>query len=465
MNILRANLKHLYQCRSLWLWYFLLLCQIPLIARPFWSSENEKFVGYLVISSFWALVTISLVKEILNKPFSFCLPGHHKIPRRFIFWIGGVINMVFGLVFLAHTELEFPYVLLVICAGGFMGMLFYLLVVLFIFPVRNNVALIGFLPLVIFLGVFFELYKPLEAMIIYSPVRIIIVGLLICWLTWRWLGQEGLARRYCGQMVIGITDVWNAEKERRYRQARAVEESAKKNLAFADRLNRFFMARMTGSGFLTRSRYIWGNLYVVIGRAIFSSLGLGQWLVIALLFMLMGYFPGREDLSMANILFIMPVFGAVSMNLLPYSAILLPAGRNEKYYASLVSGFTVTLLTMLAIAVIAFISILLEPVLPDIALKGRTFGYHAMNVKYCFVTLSLMPISFAIATLIRRRQFLKMVLSIMLMYGCIGFYTAATIGEIQFNLFILPVLMMISWGISLLILRYVCMRRCLAGGA
>jgi hypothetical protein len=466
MNILRANLKHLYQCRSLWLWYFLLLCQIPLIARPFRSSENEKFVGYLVISFFWALVTISLVKEILNKPFSFCLPGHHKIPRRFIFWIGGVINMVFGLVFLAHTELELPYVLLVICAGGFMGMLFYLLVVLFIFPVRNNVALIGFLPLVILLGVFFELYKPLEAMIIYTPVRVIIIGLLVCWLTWRWLGQEGLTRRYCGQMVMGITDVWNAEKERSYCQARAVEESAKKNFAFPDRLNRFFMKRMSSSNFLTRGQYIWGNLYVVIGRAIFSSLGLGRWLVIVLLFMLMGYFPGREDISMANILFIMPVFGAVSLNLLPYSNILLPGGRNEKYYASLVSGFTATLLTTLTIAVIAFISILLEPVLPDITLKGHTFGYHAMNVKYCFVTLSIMPVSLVVATLFPRRAIVRTIFAIVVMYVWVPFGVFGLLADSK--LFksgpsIVAVLTILSWVVFLVALRYICTRRCLGG--
>ena len=466
MSILKVNLKHLYQCRGLWLWHFLLLCQIPLIARPFRSPENEKFVGYLVISFFWPLVTVSLVKEILSKPFSFCLPGHRKIPRRVIFIIGSVINMIFGLVFLAHTELRLPYVLLVICAGGFMGMLSYLLGVFCVFSVRNSIVLIALLPLFIWPGVFFELYKPLEVMIIYSPVRVIVIGLLVCWLAWRWLAQPGFARRYCGQLALGISDVWNFEKDRRYRQARTAEQSTKKGLPVSIRLNRFFMTRMSSSGFLTRGQYIWGNLYVVIGRALGSSLGCGRWLVIVLLFMLMGYFPGREDISTANILFIVPVFGMVSLNLLPYSNILLPGGRDDKYYAAVISGFAVTLLTTLLVTSIAVMCILVEPVLPDIVLKGRVFSYHAMDAGNCWVCLSLIPIALLMATLFPRRNIVKMIFIMVVMYGWVffGVFKPLVISRLFESVLSLPIGMtVVCWGIFLLALRYICMRRCLGG--
>jgi len=460
MSILKANLKHLYQCRGLWFWYVILLCVTPAALMPLWLRDNERFVGYLVLSFFGALITTSLQKEILSKPFSFCLPGHCKIPRRFFFVIGGVINMLFGLVFLAHTELQFPYVLLVICAGAFMGMIFYLLGVWCILPLRNTIALIGLLPLIILFGGFFELYKPLEAMIIYSPVQTIITGLLVCWLTWRWLGQEGLARRYCGQMVIGISDNWNVEKFRRYREAKVVSKTAKSGTAFADRLNRFFMSRMRICGFFTPGQYIWGHVYMVVGRGLSSSL-FSSWVVIVPLFVLMGYFPGREDISTANMLFIIPVFGAVGMNLLPYSSILLPAGRRYKYYGAITSGFVISALATVLLAAVSILSVQLEPILPDIVLKGHAFGYHAMNIKYCFVTLSLIPISLVVATLFPRGVIVRVIFVMVVMYAWMFFGI--------FGLFpgpsIIAGAIILSWAIFLMVLRHICIRRCLTGGA
>jgi hypothetical protein len=468
MNILRANLKHLYQCRGLWYWYVILLFVTPAALMPLWSQDNEKFVGYLILSFFAALVVVGLQKEILSKPFSFCLPGHCKIPRRFIFIIGGVINAVFGLVFLAHTQLQFPYVLLVICAGGFMGMFFYFVGVWGMFPMRNTVALIGLLPLVVFAGGFFELYKPLEAMIIYFPVQTIIVGLLICWLSWRWLGQEGLARRYCGQMVMGIADNWNVEKFRKYREAKVVSKTAMGRTAFADRLNHFFMTKMRISGFFTLGQYIWGHVYMVIGRGLSSSL-FSPWVVIVPLFMLMGYFPvfpGREDISMANFLFIVPVFSTVILNLLPYSNILLPAGRSKKYYGAITSGFVIGAVTTVLLAVVSILSVPLERILPDIVLKGHTLGYNAMNIKYCFVTLSLIPASLVVATLFPRGAIVRTIFVIMVMYAWMffGILRPPILSKVfESGLSLAAGLIILSWAVFLMVLRYVCMRRCLVG--
>jgi hypothetical protein len=466
MNILRANLKHLYQCRGLWFWYAILLCVTPAALMPVWSRGNERFVGYVTLSFFGALITTGLQKELLSKPFSFCLPGHCEIPRRFIFITGGVINMLFGLVFLAHTELMFPYVLLVICSGGFMGMIFYLLGVWGMFPMKNTIALIGLLPLVIFGGGFFELHKPLEAMIIYQPVQTIIVGLLICCLTWRWLGKEGLARRYCGQMVMGIADNWNMEKFRRYREAKIVSKSAMGKTVFADRLNRFFMTRMKVSGSFTVGQYIWGHVYMVLGRGLSSTI-LTPWVVMVPLFLLMGYSPVPEDGSMANFLFIIPVFGAVHLNLLPYSSILLPAGRSDKYYGAIISGFVISAVATMLLAVVSSLSVPLEPILPDIVLKGYTFGYHAMNVKYCFFTLSLIPLSLIVATLFPRGAIIRTIFVMVVMYAWMFICIFGLFAEKLFESgpSIIAGLIILSWGVFLMVLRHICMRRCLAGNS
>jgi hypothetical protein len=249
---------------------------------------------------------------------------------------------------------------------------------------------------------------------------------------------------------------------KKLRQAEVVRRLEKKRVPFPGTVENFFQRRMSQSNFLSRGKCAWGHLYMVLGECL-SVLQVGQLAMVGVLVIISGYIS-KDGVAISNMLFLLPVIGAVQLDLLPYRGILLPASRGDSFYAAVISGFTVTLLATLAIAVIALISILLGPVLPDINLKGHTLGYYAMNVKYCFVTLPLMPIGLAIATLIPRRQVLKMIFSIVLMQACFAFYMVTMLGEIQFNLFIPPVLMMISWGISFLVLRYVCMRRCLVGG-
>ena len=93
MSILAANLKHLYQRRGVRFWYVLLLCQMPMILMP---SKFDRYLGYLIVSLLMGVLAGGLQKDILTKPFSFCLPGHRRITRTFIFRIGYVVNPIFA---------------------------------------------------------------------------------------------------------------------------------------------------------------------------------------------------------------------------------------------------------------------------------------------------------------------------------------------------------------------------------
>ena len=126
MSILTANLKHLYQRRGVWLWYLVIMCQIPMI-YSFFLARDGRYLGYLVLSFLSGAIAASIQKEILSKPFSFCLPGHNEIPRRFILWVGVVLNGLLGFVFMFYPGLEFPSVFLVVLAGGVVGLTVYLL--------------------------------------------------------------------------------------------------------------------------------------------------------------------------------------------------------------------------------------------------------------------------------------------------------------------------------------------------
>ena len=160
MSILTINLKHLYQRRGLWLVYVVLgFLVFVSIAVSFKSPAvgQGRFIGLVVLAFVIGLIAAMLPIEVLNKPFSYCLPGHRKIPKRFIFWVGVVLNLFSSLLFIMYPNLHSGQLVLVVCSAFFAGLFSYLLGVGFAFGVTNSVAFIGFLPLVIFGGVLFGL--------------------------------------------------------------------------------------------------------------------------------------------------------------------------------------------------------------------------------------------------------------------------------------------------------------------
>ena len=89
------------------------------------SSKAERYLGYLMVSLLAGVLAGALQKDVLIKPFSFCLPGHRHIARPLVFWIGGTVNLILGCVFLWYPGLSFPYVLLVVLAGISIGLIVY----------------------------------------------------------------------------------------------------------------------------------------------------------------------------------------------------------------------------------------------------------------------------------------------------------------------------------------------------
>ena len=87
-SILAANMKHLYQRRVAWFWYLLILCQAPVILMPPFLARFDRYLGYLIASLLVGILAGGMQKDVLIKPFSFCLPNHRRIPRAFIFGIG-----------------------------------------------------------------------------------------------------------------------------------------------------------------------------------------------------------------------------------------------------------------------------------------------------------------------------------------------------------------------------------------
>jgi len=462
MGILTVNLKHLYQPRGVWFGHLIILCGVPIALFPlFFTQFDDRYLLYLLIS-FWTGVFVgNMQKGVLTKPFSFCLPGHRRIPKLFIFWIGGVVNLILGCVFLLYPGLSFPYVLMTILAGGFVGMILYFYGVCI--PLLGLKRLSWGIYLLLILGaIFFKWDKVVQNMIISWPIPTILASGLVCVWFWRLFGRDSLARRHCGRLVFGEFD--SSLKAQKYRQAQADRNLTAAKAKFFERLHEFFLRRMNRYEFLGKGRYVWGNLYMVFGR------GFGTWqmtdvlascALISFLVLFFGFVGKGEGV---NLLFVILALGVLSLDLLPYRSMLFPAGRAEKYFSTLVLAVIITFLAGVLTLALTGISVLLETLLPEFGSKADLLSYHGMDIGLFYIFLLVIPIALSCAVAFPRNIIVKIIFVVVFMQGWI--ISAGVLKQPLMDV-IGPVgvvgLVALCWIGFLVVLHYVCMRRSLVG--
>ena len=460
MSILIANSKHLYQRRGAWFAYLIILCMVPM---ALFGLKHGRYLGFLLVSFWTGVFAGNMQKDVLMKPFSFCLPGHRRIPRLFIFWIGGVVNLILGCVFLMYPGLDFPYVLMlmIILAGGFVGMILYFYGVC-IPLLELEKQLWGIFLLLILGAIFFNWDKVLQEMIISRPIPTILVSGFVCVWFWRLFGRDTLARRHCGKLAIGEFDI--SLKAQKYRQAQADRNLTAGKAKFFERLHEFFIRRMNRYEFLGKGRHVWGNLYMVFGR------GIGTWqmkhvlascALISFLALFFGFVSKGEG---ANLLFVILALSVLSLDLLPYQSMLFPLGRAEKYFSTLVLAVIITFLAGVLALSLTGISVLLETLLPEFGSKADLLSYHGMDIGLFYIFLLVIPIALSCTITFPRKVIVKIIFVVVFMQGWI---ISAGMCKQSLTDMIGPVgvlgLVALCWIGFLIVLRYVCMRRSLVG--
>ncbi len=459
MTILKANLKHLYQRRGLWLWYLLLLCQLPLVALPLISHRLDRFLGYLVISYMVGLLVFSLQQDITAKPFSFCMPGHRKISRKVIMLVGIILNAFLGMVFLAYPGLTFPYSLLVAIAGGFVGMTVYLLSVRIMAKGSQGNIWLGLTPFYIFGAVLMDIDRVLQIAMVSQPLIFIAVCSVICWLIWRWLCKDSLARDFCGKIIPGMLDGFNARKLQKMQQSQIRRKIGNKVTGLQISVEEFFLSKMHKYKFLSRSQYVWGSLYAGLGA---FSVFLKPWSLLGIIGLVlyfgycnMGYF------SIGHMIFLFPAVAALSMKLPAYPNLLLPGGRREIFTGVLASAFSITIITGVVMIILAIISHLIEPLLPPLHFKKLTFSYLAMDIGKFYLFLLIMPIALSTTVISKRWPMLKFIMVMALMQVVIFWNIVNKHLEITIPPVTIPIAVIACWLIFVMVAHRFCMKRCL----
>jgi hypothetical protein len=462
MSILTVNLKHLYQRRALWLVYVLLGCAAAgVVAAPLHRPPAGKglYVAPLIVAFMVGFLATILQIEVLAKPFSYCLPGHRRIVRKWVFPIGVATNALCSMLFLTYPDLSGPQLVLVLCSAFFAGVVFYLVGVVAALGVRNAALVFGLLPVALVAEGLFDLHVLLERIIVAQPHLPISVGILSSVVMWFWLGRQGLARRYCAVPWIGFLDVFNKEKLRRYGNARAGVKWKKLREHPRPWVEKWFLAQMNKYDYGGPGRYFWGVLYST------SALAVSRWQnCLPLVFVLTTMF-GYMGQAAVFALIMVPAIAAMGRQPPVYSTMLIPGGRRRRFTTTLGLALTDAALLCIGTLIISGLSILLVRFMPTFTVEGKTLGFQPIDPRVAIVPLIFLPFASTMQLVFHGAPFLLFVSLLLPLYAAMFLAFAwREYVEVLVNPLSVVSLLIVSWGVFLLTLRHICSKWCLVGG-
>ena len=460
MTILQANLKHLYQRKGFWLigpglglFAFIGIMVIADRGRNFFLL----FASWIYIA---AGFTSALQVEVLTRPFSWSLPGHARIPVKFLFCIGISVSLFWSVAFLFYPAPTLAEHLLSCVSVFFAGTIIYWLGAWVVFRFPNWVSAVVLVPILMVYGRYLDMYALFERVIVDAWFAVILLGGLVNFLAWRHWSRPGMARKYCGRPWLGAFDAWNKVKMTEFRQARL----AQKNKAIPTVLpyvEKFFLDRITDRTGPNTAQYIWGGLYRLfglMGSRKKKDWGL-SWLVMLSLLCFLGYVgPG------ANIMFIMPGLMVANMSLHVRSTLLVSGGRTERFWSAVSIAAVTALLATVIVTLMAALTLPLQAIMPELTIKGQSFVYRAMEMKLFFIPLCMMPVTLTIALIFYKypRLMMAVVMLIFILAMQVSMFLRFFPDyDIEPGPIHILVLFVCCWAIFTAVLRHICMRRCL----
>ncbi|MBN1361357.1 MAG: hypothetical protein JW993_12235 [Sedimentisphaerales bacterium] len=464
MSVLTVNLKHLYQHRGLWLQYGLLAWFGYVAFVVHRTNEHLVWVWYVLINFVAGLACGMLQREILSKPFTYCLPGQRPVSRRVIGVAGVTLNLVLSALIVTRGQSATVDAILVMAASFSLGLAIYMVVARSMFTLSDRI--LPFLAVqTLFMGLLFAQGRSVGELIYARPELVTALTLSVCAVVWMDLRRDVWARRFCGQRLQNLGDFSRASIERNQsvRQARATDSIVPSQVEAA------FLARIEASRPLSVARCIWADLYATFGM-MFSW---WRWILLIVLPGGLGLaygtgkmarlvssgLPGRALGVFSTLLFLMPIcLSLVSTFQIPlgvFSNMLLSRGRRERLVATISIALALAVLLSGLLGLILVCGRLLHVLAPE------TFG----SFRHVFgpgVTLAFIAMPFAMVPLGLAVRLIDKYLCVTLIYAflfCL-FVLIALAGR-GFDMLGLPLLVAVtigSWLAFLLAAHRICTR-------
>lgn len=462
MKPLAANLKHLYQRRMIWL-------MLPFLIVAFWvyvflplsaPARDGVFASYLLVSLLGGIITGSMQVDVVTKPFSFCLPGHRKIPGKFILILGTVFNIPGSLLFLKHTEISQTQVPVTILAAFCLGMaLFSFSAYGTLNPSGKVLSAFWFAGFLYFSGVVGGT-EFIETIILYFPFIPILLGVIAVILLLKLAGSDQTARRMCGKIVMVMFDLLNRSKQKKLYEEQIAENRKVREIESLTVSERFFHKRLSACPHVSTARYLWSMIYSGFSKIVdIKNHKTKNWPAVLLTFLLLCAFSGYSFLGLQYMVVIYSGISSFCYAEPVPPTMLLTLGRRARYFGNI---FTMTVFTVcftILISVVSAALMTLSKVMPEIVFKGRTLTFQSPDLSSMYLPLLVMPLGFALKTLFPKIS----VLGVPLLAGVWFSYSIVSRQRAQNPVQIIS-MVAVAWLVLILATRYRFMRSSYVGG-
>lgn len=411
MRLVCANLRQFYQRWAVLLLYgavgIVICC---LIADQLFDQKTRpgEYAGLLIPGVILGVLTAVMQMEVLSKPFSFCLPGHHAVVRRLVLLLGLVECLVFSLPFLRYPGLfdrSPTWGWLVLCSAFCVNLLVYMACIAIGFTVRIATVLVSLLPAIVVLAPMIGLDAAIECSIIQSPLAIIPLTGVMAAVGWWWLGRPAWFRRRSGQYWPELWGLGNGSQTQRCQQVRW---RSSRNLN--PTVDRFLLNAIAARGLSDLSKHIWGALYPTC--ALIIPQWRGQVFVVVFGTLWAGYQPSAAHFVMGVVPMILAGF---SVSHSP-SLQLVPVGRRERLAVALVLMLAFGVASVLVVGMAVAWTYLLAAVVPTVEAKGIVLTLQPIPPTTLWGPLAVFPGITLIHALCRRNP-ARFGLAMGLMFG------------------------------------------------
>lgn len=465
MKIITANLKLLYQNRELWAWYliagisiFYIISSLP--AQPS-SADFDPSHDWYLLSPILVLAIIGcamgrLTASIWTKPLFFNLPGQTKKSRELLFLIGLAAAAITTVIMTAILSwITFSSFSVMISSFSFYLMIYSLSLIisirfnksvfvipyflLFITPLLNNLDILYFV----------------QSQLLAHPWA----SAFICWIfilmISNTIGSKHLFRSLCGApSLIFFVGRENPGSDGRIYEIQKKDSHGER---FSGTVNRLFFQNIQSNNRSSVSPQLRTRIYVILGsfisnwRIIFFD-GPIIFLSVAILI------NSSRSVELQSFLYSFIALMGGHICLISESNIFLPVDRRQRFFreiTALITGIFVMLILVAAFNILS--KILPNSLTSFISLYGPT-EVNSMHRIYIFFTIILFPITGGLLILFKKRSYLSILSITGIATFLLGFYyhLINNMGYtlLNFNLFIVILSIVISFGFFLSVIYY-----------
>lgn len=400
------------------LFFFILIfvaIRIINILPEFIEINNFRFLIFIIFSYFLALsgVLVQMLQmDILSKPFSFCLPGHHKVLRKTVF----TFALIFGLIFTVSIFLlplgESPKHYMLIMVPG-MVLSFYLLSICDAFyslsKKQSNFICIGFILICFFLlgsfvsSIFVEL--TFNDIFWLWSIPLFISGVFLLMAVWKILGDPDLKRKAFEKHSKSMTDPSTNPFDMEYLNKTFSSRRWHKDTEKDSNESEFFLKTMKKQLFFGMKHSLTGLIYLAVSqycslkKHVFGVYLLIKFILWTSILFVTGYLVSDEGHVYDIIVTPVTVFALmlssgmiIEVFISPAHKLLLPEGRARQFRARLILWLIRSLLLVCWASMVIAASLFIQYYIPEIEIAGYNFSYTNYLPAIVFFPLMITPI-------------------------------------------------------------------------